>query len=184
MLHQEIVLSRDCPATLIPAGDRVDLKAGSSVFVTQALGGSVTVRTASGLYRIEEDHLDALGDAVAFETSAGNPSAPPACAEFSEEAVWEALRQCYDPEIPINIVDLGLIYNLEIEYREPDLHFVQVKMTLTAQGCGMGPTIAEDARRRIASLPKVVGAKVDIVWDPVWTPQMISEAGRKKLGLN
>lgn len=180
MVNDEIVLNRDCPATLIPAGDEVTLPKGSSVFVTQALGGALTVRANSGLYRISSRNLDALGEGVA---EAVVSEEKPVEGEFSEELVWEALRGCFDPEIPINIVDLGLIYNLAIEPRDSDRFFVGVKMTLTAQGCGMGPVIAEDAKNRIEALPQVEAAEVSIVWDPVWTPQMISDEGKKKLGL-
>lgn len=182
MLNEEIVLNRDCPATVIPAGDEVVLPEGTSVFVTQALGGALTVRSRSGLFRIDSRHHDALGDEVAKAVASGDE--PKVEGKFSEELVWEALRGCYDPEIPINIVDLGLIYNLSIEPRDDQKFAVGVKMTLTAQGCGMGPVIAEDAKNRIESLPQVESADVQIVWDPVWTPQMISEEGKKKLGLN
>jgi len=115
----------------------------------------------------------------------GTPGAPaPDDGEsFSEESVWNALRTCFDPEIPVNIVDLGLVYDLSIEKAGDGRHAVEVKMTLTAQGCGMGPVIAEDARGKIAALPAVSTAKVHIVWDPIWAPQMISPAGRKILGL-
>jgi metal-sulfur cluster biosynthetic enzyme len=104
-------------------------------------------------------------------------------AEFSEEAVWGALRTCFDPEIPLNIVDLGLVYDLSIEDHGEGGKTVEVKMTLTAPGCGMGPVIAEDARKKVAALPSVADAKVHIVWDPTWTPHMISDEGRKVLGL-
>jgi probable FeS assembly SUF system protein SufT len=180
MLNEEIVLNRNCPATLIPAGDHVNLPQGTSVYVTQALGGTITVRAKSGLFRIDSRNLDALGEAVAEAVASGDETVS---GEFSEDLIWEALRSCYDPEIPINIVDLGLIYNLSIEPRDGNTFFVDVKMTLTAQGCGMGPVIAEDAKTRIEALPQVESAKVDIVWEPVWTPQMISEEGKKKLGL-
>lgn len=180
MLNQEIVLKRDCPATVIPAGDSVALPKGTSVYVTQALGGTITVRAQSGLFRIDRRNIDALGDDVAEAVASSDEKVT---GEFSEDLVWEALRSCYDPEIPINIVDLGLIYNLALEPRGNDKFGVDVKMTLTAQGCGMGPVIAEDAKTRIESLPQVEEAHVEIVWDPVWTPQMISEEGKKKLGL-
>jgi metal-sulfur cluster biosynthetic enzyme len=108
---------------------------------------------------------------------------PASAGEFGEAAVWAALKTCFDPEIPVNIVDLGLVYDLSIEKTPAGGHVVEVKMTLTAPGCGMGPVIAEDARQKIAALPTVESAKVHIVWDPMWTPQMISEAGRKTLGL-
>lgn len=181
MLNEEIVINRDCPATVIPAGDQVAIPKGTSVYVTQALGGTITVRTQSGLFRIDRRNLDALGEGVAEAVAASDETVT---GEFSEDLVWEALRSCYDPEIPINIVDLGLIYNLAVTPAEDEKFKVDVKMTLTAQGCGMGPVIAEDAKNRIESLPQVDSANVDIVWDPVWTPQMISEEGKKKLGLN
>lgn len=175
MNHQ---LNRNCRATAIPAGDIVELPAGSEVFITQTLGGNITVRTDRGLFQIARDDADAIAGYSPGETATGD-----APAEFSERAVWDALKTCFDPEIPVNIVDLGLIYDLVIEPAGSDAHRVEVKMTLTAQGCGMGPVIAEDARQKIAALPTVQECKVHIVWDPVWTPQMISEAGRKQLGL-
>ena len=117
--------------------------------------------------------------------SAGGPAASGERAAdlFDEKNVWAALKTCFDPEIPVNIVDLGLVYDLSIEETPTGAHAVDVKMTLTAPGCGMGPVIAEDARQKIAALPTVESAKVHIVWDPVWSPQMISAEGRKVLGL-
>lgn len=171
-------LLRDTPATLIPAGDAQTLPAGLNVFITQTLGGNVTVRTEQGLFRIAREHADAL---EGFTLPAETPAAP--TADFSEETVWNTLKTCFDPEIPVNIVDLGLVYDLAVEKNERGLHHVQVKMTLTAPGCGMGPVIAEDARQKIAALPTVEQAEVHIVWDPQWTPQMISPVGRKTLGL-
>lgn len=169
-------LSRDCPATVIPAGDAVTLPAGSDVFITQTLGGNVTVRTDRGLFRIAAENAGALaGYSPTAETAK-------VAGDFSEPAVWAALKTCFDPEIPVNIVDLGLVYDLVVE-KTSGGHTVDVKMTLTAPGCGMGPVIAEDARQKIAALPTVESAKVHIVWDPVWTPQMISPEGRKVLGL-
>jgi probable FeS assembly SUF system protein SufT len=170
-------LSTDCPATVIPAGDAVTLTAGREVVIVQTLGGNVTVRTADGLFRI------ASADAAAIEgLKLGSTEAAPA-GEFSEQAVWDAMRTCFDPEIPVNIVDLGLVYDLSIEKTPSGANAVDVKMTLTAPGCGMGPVIAEDARRKIAELPSVERAKVHIVWDPVWSPRMISADGRRALGL-
>ena len=128
--------------------------------------------------RIASEHADAIVGYVP-------PAAPSAATAggFNEAAVWSALKTCFDPEIPVNIVDLGLVYDLAIERAGDGTHTVEAKMTLTAQGCGMGPTIAEDARQKIAALPTVTSAKVHIVWDPIWTPQMISPEGRKALGL-
>jgi probable FeS assembly SUF system protein SufT len=172
-------LSRDCPATLIPAGTPVQLPAGSEVTVVQALGGSVTVRAADGLYRIAGSDSGAIEGYVPV---AAVPAAPAPAGEFSEASVWEALRAVFDPEIPVNIVDLGLVYDLHAE-PGPAGQAIEIKMTLTAPGCGMGPVIAEDARQKVAAQPGVASAKVHIVWDPIWTPHMISEAGRRKLGL-
>ena len=172
-------LSREIPATAIPAGDVTTLPTGTNVYVMQTLGGNVTVRTDVGLFRIAGEHADAIigysAKAVVSETETRG--------EFSEQAVWTALKSCFDPEIPVNIVDLGLVYDLSIEKTPDDGHAVEVKMTLTAPGCGMGPVIAEDARQKIAALPRVETARVHIVWDPVWNPRMISDAGRKSLGL-
>lgn len=171
-------LRRDCPATAIPAGDAIVLPTGTEVFIVQTLGGNVTVRTDRGLFRIAQDKTEAIeGYTAAVEASSSGPAA------FSESAVWETLKTCFDPEIPVNIVDLGLVYDLAIEATPDGGHKVDVKMTLTAPGCGMGPVIAEDARQKIAALPTVESAKVYIVWDPIWAPQMISAEGRKKLGL-
>ncbi|MCF3651969.1 putative Fe-S cluster assembly protein SufT [Synoicihabitans lomoniglobus] len=170
-------LSREVAATVIPAGTPVNLPAGLSVHIVQSLGGNVTVRTDHGLCRI------AQSDADAIEGYTADDAATATVEEFSEAAVWDALKTCFDPEIPLNIVDLGLVYDLSVEDLAESGRTVEVKMTLTAPGCGMGPTIAEDARQKIAALPTVAAAKVHIVWDPVWSPHMISDAGRKVLGL-
>lgn len=176
-MSQTHSLLRECNVTAIPAGDRTVLPAGTEVFIVQTLGGNVTVRTDHGLFRIAAADVDAIAG-----FSLGNAGAATAAVEFSEQAVWAALKTCFDPEIPVNIVDLGLIYDLAIERAEKG-HVVEVKMTLTAPGCGMGPVIAEDARQKIAALPSVTTARVHIVWDPQWTPQMISPEGRTALGL-
>jgi probable FeS assembly SUF system protein SufT len=170
-------LKADCPATAIPAGEVATLAAGQEVVVVQTLGGSVTVRTDRGLFRIGSADASAI---EGLELSGGEAALVGA---FSEKAVWDAMRTCFDPEIPVNIVDLGLVYDLSIEKTPSGANAVDVKMTLTAPGCGMGPVIAEDARRKIAALPSVERAKVHIVWEPVWNPRMISAEGRKALGL-
>jgi len=179
-MNQEPVLTQDCPATAIPAGDRVALKSGTKVFITQTLGGNVTVRTDLGLFRIAREDAGAI---AGYSPVAASGLEPAAQVEFSEEAVWSTLKTCFDPEIPVNIVDLGLVYDLAVEKSAGGGHIVEVKMTLTAPGCGMGPVIAEDARQKISALPTVESAKVHIVWDPQWVPQMISATGRKILGL-
>jgi probable FeS assembly SUF system protein SufT len=173
-------LTREIPATVIPAGNVVTLPAGTQVFITQTLGGNVTVRTELGLLRLAREHVDAIGG---YAPPVEAPAGAVASGEFSEQAVWDALRSCFDPEIPVNIVDLGLVYDLAIEQSAAGGNVVEVKMTLTAPGCGMGPVIAEDARQKIAALSGVEQARVHIVWDPQWTPQMISPAGRRILGL-
>ncbi len=187
MLEDTIYLENDCPATLIPAGDQITLEKDSPVSVNQALGGSVTVTTPKGLFRIDRSHWAALGaDAQAElekELAAQEAAKPAMDGPFSEEQVWYVLKSCFDPEIPVNIVDLGLIYSLSTKPTENGKHEVDVQMTLTAQGCGMGPTIAADAKDRIESLPGVEFASVNIVWDPPWSPKMISEEGKQKLGL-
>ena len=179
-MKQEFTLTRDCPATVIPAGNKVTLKAGESVLITQTLGGNVTVRTGQGLFHIAREDTGAIGG---YKPAAEKPSPGSEQTAFSEAAVWDALKTCFDPEIPVNIVDLGLVYDLAVDKAPLGGHLVEVKMTLTAPGCGMGPVIAEDARQKIAALPTVESAKVHIVWDPQWTPQMISDTGRKALGL-
>lgn len=171
-------LATDCPATAIPAGNAVSLPAGTEVLITQTLGGNVTVRTDLGLFRIAQENVSRITGYVLAEHQAAG-----AAGDFSEQTVWDALKTCFDPEIPVNIVDLGLVYDLAIEETAAGGHVIEVKMTLTAPGCGMGPTIAEDARRKIAVLPTVETAQVHIVWEPQWTPQMISATGRKVLGL-
>lgn len=186
-IDSEIELRRDTNATIIPAGDAHVLKAGTKVAISQALGGSVTVRTDSGLFRIAGKDIDALGDPDDLGVSDASEvsQSPPSDTPFSEDQVWEAMKGCFDPEIPVNVVDLGLIYDLQTHPANPEdgSHQVRVKMTLTAQGCGMGPVIAEDVKKSIESLPSISAAEVDIVWDPPWTPHMISEEGRKKLGI-
>lgn len=177
-MNEVHTLLRDTPATVIPAGDKVTLPSGLNVFITQTLGGNVTVRTEQGLFRIAREHADAIGG---FQTVADPQAAP--VGEFSEQLVWDTLKTCFDPEIPVNIVDLGLVYDMAVESTPTGGRAIEVKMTLTAPGCGMGPVIAEDARTKIAALPTVEAAKVHIVWDPQWTPQMISDVGRKTLGL-
>jgi probable FeS assembly SUF system protein SufT len=185
-------LLEDVPATLIPAGTATMLPAGEGVFIVQTLGGNVTVRTDHGLFRIARADAAAIAgldlaklDAEAGGGPSGSAGAGGAgvAAAFSEAGVWEALKGCFDPEIPVNIVDLGLIYDLDIDDAPGGGKRVDVKMTLTAPGCGMGPVIAEDARQRVAALPEVSEARVHIVWDPQWTPQLISPTGRKQLGI-
>lgn len=185
-LDQEFTLIRDTTATIIPAGEEQVIPAGTVVSISQALGGAVTIRTAEGLYRIPSKDWDALGaELEAYLSEQANSTTTTGSEEaFSETRVWDALKQCFDPEIPLNIVDLGLIYDLRISDADTEgLHTVLVQMTLTAQGCGMGPVIAGDAKQQIEAIAQVKSAEVSIIWEPPWNPHMISESGRQKLGL-
>lgn len=178
MPREPVILQRDCPAVAIPAGTKVMLPKGTVVTIIQLLGGSVTASAPTGLFRIEGQDADALGMAIesgqAPQTTDGS---------VSETTVWDALKTCFDPEIPVNIVELGLIYDMRLSNDPRGGKRVDVKMTLTAPGCGMGPSIAADAQRKIVALQGVTDAHVDIVWEPRWNPSMISPEGRKKLGI-
>lgn len=182
-----ITLIRDCEATIIPSGEEVLLQKDSTYSIKQALGESVTLANEMGLFRVAKENLEALGEAgetLRSELEAQQLETPKDDTnEFSEDQLWSAMRNCFDPEIPVNIVDLGLIYDLQHQALEEGLHEVHVKMTLTAQGCGMGPVIAEDARQKLEALQTVQSANVEIVWDPPWNPHMISAEGRKALGM-
>jgi probable FeS assembly SUF system protein SufT len=177
-----VELKRDCEAVQIPSGNPVALPAGTSVDITQTLGGTYTIRTHGGLFRLHAKDADALG----LEPASADPANPaPAAAEgpVDEKLIWDTLKTCYDPEIPVNIVDLGLVYDMHIEPLPSGNNLISVKMTLTAQGCGMGATIAGDAQQKLLYLPGVEEAVVEIVWDPPWHQSMITEQGRKILGL-
>jgi probable FeS assembly SUF system protein SufT len=181
-------LTRSVQATQIPSGQIVELKSGTSVMITQALGGTFTVVAPSegGLFRINGSDADALGkeNTDAHEARKTAPNGGSSHTKtFSEEKVWEQLRNCYDPEIPVNIVDLGLIYSLDVADAPAGGKNVEVKMTLTAPGCGMGPALARDAQQRIMAIPGVAEVNVELVWDPPWSPERISVAGREKLGM-
>ena len=180
-MNKEITLKSNCIATIIPAGDEVTLAEGATFSIAQSLGNSVTLRDSNGMYRVGEDQLSALGEEMKKEVLQADQSEAND-GPFEEKQIWDALRGCYDPEIPVNIVDLGLIYDLTIEEGESGKK-IFVKMTLTAQGCGMGPVIADDAKTRVEKLITVESAQVEIVWDPQWNPRMISEEGKKVLGL-
>ncbi|MEI8294031.1 MAG: putative Fe-S cluster assembly protein SufT [bacterium] len=175
--HGEITLGRDCDAVQIPSGHPIVLPAGMAVVVTQALGGTFTVATPGGLARIDLKDADALG----LDPSRGREKIK--VEGSKQEAVWNQLKLVFDPEIPVNVVDLGLIYDCEVVTQENGTTSVLVKMTLTAPGCGMGPTIAADARAKILALEGIDEADVELVWDPPWSQTMISEAGKMKLGI-
>ncbi|MBV9007729.1 MAG: putative Fe-S cluster assembly protein SufT [Verrucomicrobia bacterium] len=178
--NTEFSTTRDIEAVAIPMGNTFTIPAGTPGVITQSLGGSYTIATYHGLARVAEKDGDALGleKPEAKETRASGSGG-----EVSEEDVWNQLKQCYDPEIPVNIVDLGLVYDCKLSTTETGGTRVDVKMTLTAPGCGMGPFIAHDAQSKILSIDGVDEADVQLVWDPPWNQHMISEAGRMKLGM-
>ncbi|MDB4711405.1 putative Fe-S cluster assembly protein SufT [Verrucomicrobiales bacterium] len=181
----ELELSREVEAIQIPSGDTFKLPAGTKVILTQSLGGTYTVATDQGLARISEEYSDALG---LEEQQTEQPATEKVNSDINvsdgdyKDAVWEQLRTVFDPEIPVNIVDLGLIYDCNV-IEENDIKQASVKMTLTAPGCGMGPTIAADAENKINNINGIDEAKVELVWDPPWTQEMISEEGKMKLGM-
>ena len=182
MATEQVELNRDCDAVEIPAGHTVRLPKGTVAFITQSLGGTYTLQvpTYGGLYRVAGKDADAIGKAVNALAAAPEGAAS---AQSLEAQVWEQLKTCYDPEIPVNIVDLGLVYDMQIAPLSDGHNKIDVKMTLTAQGCGMGGSIALDARQKLLDLPGVEEADVEIVWDQPWSPQMISPAGRAQLGM-
>jgi len=175
---EQTKLLRQVPATAIPAGTPLVLPKDTEVTLTQSLGGSHTVAGSFGLARIEEKDQDALGLAKVESAAPASDSKEPA----DEKKVWDKLKEVYDPEIPVNVVDLGLVYSMELKPLSSGGSRVDVKMTLTAPGCGMGPTIQADARNKVLSVPGVKEAEVELVWEPAWSQSMISEAGKMKLG--
>lgn len=175
-----VILTRDVEAAVVPVGNRVTLKKGEQAQITQSLGGSYTVIVNGNMFRIEGQDADALGLApTAKPVSTGNPVSQ----EHLEKEIWNQLRSCYDPEIPVNIVDLGLIYDCHITPLASGSHKVEVKMTLTAPGCGMGPVLAQDVQNRVISLEGVDDVAVELVWDPPWNQGMMTEAAKLQLGL-
>ena len=184
--HDVVTFARDCEVTIIPAGTVITVPIGTEAHVGQTLGGNITLQISSvGLVQVAQRNLSALlkdGKPVAEpppQTAATDEPAEPA----DDKAVWEALKTVYDPEIPVNIVDLGLVYDVALTELASKRSRVDVKMTLTAMGCGMGPVIAAQARDKILTIPGVEEADVQIVWDPPWNQNMITEVGKKRLGL-
>jgi probable FeS assembly SUF system protein SufT len=176
---ERVEFTRDCEAVQIPAGTAVTLEKGTEAYITQSLGGSYTLNVPGygGLYRIGDRDADAIGKEPTHVASAPGPEG----ADL-ETQIWESLKTCYDPEIPVNIVDLGLVYDMTLTPGDEGAN-VEVRMTLTAPGCGMGGAIAADAQHKLLALAGVKDATVDIVWDPPWNPQMISPEGRERLGM-
>jgi probable FeS assembly SUF system protein SufT len=180
-MNEEITLTREVEAIQIPSGDTITLPTGTPVVITQSLGGTYTVATSSGLARISSTDSDALGIDT-DEKEAKTKEVERLKDAPIEEQVWHQLKQVYDPEIPVDIVNLGLVYDCTVA-DEDGKNIVTVKMTLTAPGCGMGPAIAADAQSRIMTVDQIDDARVELVWDPPWNQEMISEEGKMKLGM-
>jgi probable FeS assembly SUF system protein SufT len=176
---EPVRFERDCAAVLVPQGDAVTLPAGSVGYITQALGGSYTVFVEGNLFRIAGHDADAIGK----EPAEPLELPPGASDETVEQLVWKQLRTCFDPEIPINVVDLGLVYEAVVTHREDGQRLVEVKMTLTAPGCGMGEILVDDVRNKLELIPTVAEADVELVFDPPWNRNMMSEAARLETGM-
>ncbi len=176
---QPCQFERDCAVVMIPSGDEVVMPAGAVGYITQALGGSFTVFVDGNLFRVAGVDADAIG-----REPVQPPSLPDNATEDDvEKLVWEQMKTCFDPEIPVNIVDLGLIYGCELESSGDGLRAVVVQMTLTAPGCGMGPILVEDVRSKIELIPTIGQVDVELVWDPPWNHMMMSEAARLETGM-
>jgi len=177
--NEPVVVQRDVQAVIIPAGIEVKLRTGSAGYLTQALGSSFTVYIEGNLFRIAGEDADAIG-----KEPPTRPALPPgATDEDVRKLVWEQLRSCFDPEIPINVVDLGLIYDCDVRPNDDGSRNVYVRMTLTAPGCGMGDFLAQDIKDRIEAVPTIREAQVEMVFDPPWNQSMMSEAARLETGL-
>jgi len=180
--REEVTFSRNAEAIMIPSGERVLVPQGAQATITQSLGGAYTLITDRGLMvRISGPEVEAIGK-TPQEAVAPTPEAE-LTKERIEELVWDQLKTCFDPEIPVNIVDLGLVYMCDLQPHEGGGFDVKVKMTLTAPGCGMGPVIATDVKTKIESLPNVKTADIEVVFDPVWDRSMMSDAAKLQLGM-
>jgi probable FeS assembly SUF system protein SufT len=180
--NEAVTLARNVEASVVPVGTKVTLQKGEQAYITQSLGGSYTVVVNGNMFRIDSKDADALGlEAAAKPTNAtGQPRSK---AELEKE-VWNQLKTCYDPEIPVNVVDLGLIYDCQLApIGEGKTFKADVKMTLTAPGCGMGPVLAQDVQNKLLSVEEIDEANVELVWDPPWNQGMMTEAAKLQLGL-
>jgi probable FeS assembly SUF system protein SufT len=176
---EPIVFERDCAAVMVPQGQSVTLPAGQNGYITQALGGSFTVFVDGNLFRIDGKDADAIGK----ETPAQLTLPDGAGDAEVEKLVWQQLRTCYDPEIPVNIVDLGLVYDCTIHKTDDGLRKVGISMTLTAPGCGMGDILVEDVRTKVEAVPTVAEADVELTFDPPWNHSMMSEVAKLETGM-
>ena len=181
-IREEVSFSRSAEAIMIPSGERVLVPEGSQATITQSLGGAYTMITDRGLMvRVSGREVEAIGKTPAEVP--GGAEVDALTKEKVEEAVWEQLKTCFDPEIPVNIVDLGLVYQCELEEVEDGKFDIKIKMTLTAPGCGMGPVLASDVKMKVESIAGVRNAEVEVVFDPVWDRTMMSDAAKLQLGM-
>ena len=177
--NEPFVVSREVRAVIVPAGQEVKLKPGQAGYITQALGGSFTVYLEGNLFRISGEDADAIGQEVVKP-----PELPPnATVEDVRKLAWEQMRSCYDPEIPINIVDLGLVYECDVKDNGDGTRSVEAQITLTAPGCGMGDILVDDVRDKLERIPTVREAHVALTFDPPWNQSMMSEAARLQTGM-
>lgn len=177
--NEPVVLSRDVEAVMVPVGTPITLKSGLAGYITQALGGSFTLYIEGNLYRIAGEQADAIGKEKVIA-----PALPPGATSDDVKALaWQQMRSIYDPEIPINIVDLGLVYDCQVDGNADGTREVRVSMTLTAPGCGMGEVLVQDVRAKIELIPTVTKADVQLVFDPPWSQAMMSEAARLQTGM-
>jgi len=181
MSSEPKILTRDVEAAVVPIGTKVTLQKGEQAHITQSLGGSYTVVVNGNMFRISEQDADALG--LEVKAAPAITSTGPLTLEELEKKVWEQLKTCYDPEIPVNIVDLGLIYDCHLTPIGESNFKADVKMTLTAPGCGMGPVLAQDVQNKLVSIEPIDEANVELVWDPPWNQSMMTEAAKLQLGL-
>jgi len=172
-----IKISKNCDAVLIPSGDAIKIKKGTPIKITQSLGGYFTLYVNGNLVKLDGKDAEAIGQKIATKPESVYSK------EFDENLIWDQLKTCYDPEIPVNVVDLGLIYDLEYENISKEEYYVKIKMTLTAPGCGMGPAIAADVEQKVKGLHFVKDVLVELVWDPVWNQDMMTEEAKLKLGM-
>ncbi|MFM8844594.1 MAG: putative Fe-S cluster assembly protein SufT [Gammaproteobacteria bacterium] len=177
--NEAFTLSRNTQAVMVPSGDAIELQAGLSGFITQALGGSFTLYIEGNLYRLSGENADAIG-----KQALTPPALPPGATEDDIKSLaWQQMRSCYDPEIPIDIVELGLVYECEVAANEDGTRTLAVKMTLTAPGCGMGDVLVQDVKEKLEIIPTVTKAEVELVFDPPWNQSMMSEAARLQTGM-
>lgn len=185
--NEPITLTRDCDAVVVPAGAKVTLHQGEQAYITQNLGGTYTVIVNGNMFRIDGKDADALGfepvQAAKTDAPAATPTAPLTREKLQEE-VWAQMRSCFDPEIPVNIVDLGLVYDCQITpLPGGENNRVDVKMTLTAPGCGMGEYLKQDVENKILSVEGISEANVELVWEPRWNQEMMSDGAKLQLGM-